>query len=614
MFPLFNSPEEDENVEFELPEEFSKVEHIGFDTETTGLDTRRHHAIGISLFHGDIGGIYIPVAHDQGFNFDKEVAREYLKDTLRGKHLHSLNMKFDAEMLRNFGVDLEEIGAHFHEVQHQAALLNANRSSFSLNSLALQDLGKRKIELVGPLQVWERSSESVSPYAINDAALHWELAEFYKSGIEREGLQEVLDLEDRIIPAVMHMQREGSFIDVGKAVLWNSQVQKRYVECLMDLWRIVGFRVEPKKRDSMVRLFSNYEIELEYTEESMKKHPKDPDKWTPSFTGEILKKIDEPAIQLAVEALQLASLQEKLVKILEAVDSNGNIRYDLHQMRSDEYGAITGRFSSSGGGKAFKGINIQQQFNPDNQLESYTSNFIIRELFVPPPGLQWLSVDAAQIEFRLFGHYSGNQFLLDAYEKDPHVDFHSIVAGMVGQPRKQAKHTNFGILYGMGIAKLANRLGVDEKTAKRLRNEYHDKFPAAKELAEKASNLAKQRGYVRTHMGRRRRFGSGIDTKYHAAINAIIQGTAAELMKIEIDLQYQNRKETQFNMRNTVHDELNGDCPDFEHALKVKHMLNKQKRDLKVPILWEAELGKDWFNLKKICRHDIYKSDCETCK
>jgi DNA polymerase-1 len=308
-------------------------------------------------------------------------------------------------------------------------------------------------------------------------------------------------------------------------------------------------------------------------------------------------------------------LTKYLKKYLNLLDHNNVLRYQLHQLRSDEYGTVTGRYASSGGVKK-KGINVQQVMKVESQLEEYDiASWIIRELFIPDEGKVYVSADASQIEFRWFAHYSESQKLISEYCNDPTMDFHQLVANMLGQKRKDAKHNNFGKLYTMGIPKLARKLGlqcdcgcrVDDQWRKanhraeckmqkafEISKEYDAKFPEAQALSQKAMRIAKNRGYVRTIMGRRRRYPTG--ERLHSALNAIIQGTAADTLKVKLLEVYNNRRTLGITLRATVHDELDGDIENPTKSREFKELLDAPDSRIpcRVPLLWDVETGPNW--------------------
>lgn len=571
-----------EKSQFVLPDIHTK--RISVDTETTGLLRFSDNPVGISVCDG-VNSWYIPFGHKTGLNFDKSRVVEWCKYAFNDREILLFNAKFDIRMLRKIGVDLEELNCTVRDVQHAAIVVDPDIRDYSLNNLAQRYLNESKLE-IDVKNIQDYSSEYVAPYAKKDAELTFALEATLDDEIDRLGLRAVLDLEDSIIFAVLHMEENGARINEDLLLQWSKDCQSRYVRNVLRIYDLVGFRVEPTKPTDLVKLFTHLQIPYELTEAG---HP--------SFSKANMKSaLTLEPVQLAFDAKNLFSMQSKfLSKYLECC-RDGHIYYSLNQLRADEYGAITGRFSSSGGGRHFKGINIQQVFKSSNMEEAVRS-FQIRQLFIPDDGYVWCSSDAKQIEFRIFAHYANSVRLLDSYREDPEIDFHTVVSLMIGQPRDKTKRINFGTLYGMGIAKLARELGMSEYSARKLFEQYHEKFPEAKRLLRQASDTAEKRGYVKTLLGRRRNYGEG--SKTHSALNAVIQGTAADVMKIKIRDVYSQRKAIGLGkIRFTVHDELNCDIPDPQIATRLKEVLESPVLGLRVPILWDVKTGKNWGECK----------------
>src|SRR5690349_3461140 len=256
-------------------------------------------------------------------------------------------------------------------------------------------------------------------------------------------------------------------------------------------------------------------------------------------------------------------------------------------------------------------------------IEPYT----VKDLFIEDDGYQWLSADANQIEYRLFAHYVdavlGSDRLSKIYDINPNMDYHDYVQHNIlkrpDMPRRIVKNCNFSKIYGVGAKKLAEAyLKCSVEEAKEISNFYDKQFPEARELLQKTIDIVKgrdtgrpdNRGWVRTAIGRRRQYTNAdykyiealgrSEIPYYSALNAVIQGTAADIMKLKIKELYDTRHETGFKMRFTVHDEVDGGIPDLESALKVKEILNRQSLPLRIPILWSTAIGKTWKQVEEI--------------
>jgi DNA polymerase-1 len=493
-------------------------------------------------------------------------------------------------MALNEGIDLEAQGCQFSDMAFRAALINENRfSGFSVESLAKEFLeeNERKVHPCGvkPEDFHRVSAGEIALRAESDAYLHWRLKEATDPMIKEQDLGKVLQLENDLIPAVTYMERNGAKLDRPKLERWSKEARQIYEDMYLKIYKEVGFKVNPNSGPEVQKLFDYLHLSYPRTEEG-----------TGSFEAKFLKSVPHPVVQMVLKARKMDSLRSKYIdKYLKAIGSGDILRYSLHQLRGDEYGTVSGRFACAN-------VNIQQVMKASRQIKALGPDYVIRELFIPEHGKLWLSADADQIEFRLFAHYANSDHLNRAYAADPHVDFHNFVMSMIQAvianfSRDHAKGINFGKLYGMGKAKMRRELGLDDNDEQRrladmLFEAYDAEFPEAKRLMNAASRAAEERGWVKTYLGRRAHFPA--KERLHSALNRVIQGTAADVMKLKILELYKAREYTQFLMRMTVHDEVDGDIPDISYKDRVAEVLNSQALPLRIPILWGIDTGENW--------------------
>jgi DNA polymerase-1 len=429
----------------------------------------------------------------------------------------------------------------------------------------------------------------VAERAEQDAYLALRIDECSQPDIESQELGRVLALEDDLIYCVSHMERNGARLDVPKMQRWSQEAQQKYEKLIMAIWKETGRKINPDS--NMKDLFDHLKLAYPHTEDGKPSFEAAFLKSVAYNGGEMKKGIANPLIAMAFEARRIKSLKSKYIdKYLHAVGAGDILRYSLHQLRGDDYGTITGRFASAN-------VNIQQVMKVEKQIEELGPDFIIRELFIPDNDAYWISADAHQIEFRLFGHYANSRDLTRAYAENPLIDFHQLVCDMIEKVRpdfgrRKAKNINFGVIYGMGKDKLRRSLGVAQAIADELMDTYHSEFPEARRLMNTAARLAETRKYVKTLIGRRRRYPTG--ERLHSALNAVIQGTAADYMKLKLLEVYNMRRELEIKMRMTVHDELDGDVPSPEHKERVQKVLDTQSLDLRIPLLWDVNVARNW--------------------
>jgi DNA polymerase-1 len=267
-------------------------------------------------------------------------------------------------------------------------------------------------------------------------------------------------------------------------------------------------------------------------------------------------------------------------------------------------------------------MSVQQVMAVEKQQAVYGDDFIIRDLFIPPAGRYWLTADAKQIEYRLFAHYARSPKIIAAYRENPDLSFHKHVHELlrVYKPDlqyKALKNLNFAKIYGAGLIKLAAMMEfITETEGDAIRQRcqldhmpyrkhpalatvleidaiYRRELPEVQPLLDAASKMAEQRGYVKTILGRRMRFPE--KSRLHKALNGVIQGSAADIMKLKLVELHRERAYTGLTLRFTVHDEVDGDVPDEEAAARVEEVLNRPlDLDLRVPILWDVQCGLSW--------------------
>lgn len=568
---------------------------MSIDTETDLQPNHRRVLYGVSYRTPDGREGYVSVRHPRSVNYDEQQVKRWLQKELCNKRLVCANAKHEAYVLQNFGIDLESINSEFADVFHQAALLNEKRRTLNLEGISREELGRGKKELnnTETYPIHERPADEVAEYAIEDARLALELDSVYQPRILAEGLETVLQLENDLVYSTVEMERNGAFIDVALCARWLAETKEEFEKRIWAIYKATGLRVNPDSPKDMQKLFARLNIVNEHLTEGGGE----------SYAEEVLLQFENPVVRLALEARQISSLQTKyLEKYLRHVEPDGRLRYQLHQLRGDEGGTITGRYSSSGydGNK----VNIQQVSEKSKQPE-LLHRWPVRQLFVPPPGETWVSSDASQIEYRLFAHYAATTLrqdrLAEAYAKDPKTDFHALVVEWTGLVRGFAKNVNFCKLYGGGIDKIVETInaGIREKEkqlsradGEKIVRKYEAKFPEANKLLYFASSVAETRGYVRTFLGRRRRFAPG--DRFYSALNCVLQGTAADAMKLKILEAYRSRKRIGLTMRATVHDELDGTSANPNVKADFDAVLNEQSLALRVPILWETGTGASW--------------------
>ncbi len=582
-----------------LPALDSRYKKIWFDSEWDGKDVfGRSQAIGYSVCLEDDRRFYLPFGHRGGGNLDKAFVHRWAQREFRDKTIVVASGKGDVQMSRKSGLDLESINCRVEDIQYKAALLSDLRRSFKLDDMAFDFLGERKLDL-DRSRIWELPAAEVGPYAEHDAFLTKRVDQHLDPAIQEEGLERVLRLENDLIYCVCEMERNGVPLDVPLLHERDRQMARIYEDAIMEVQQATSLRVSPQSGHDLARLANMFGIVYPMT--TPEPTPKNPDpKPQPSFTDAFLQTLDNEHFKKLRRARSINSIRSKYVTGYLKRIRDGILRFQLHQLKGDEFGTISGRFSSSN-------PNIQQVYKPSRQKKKLGSaEFLVRQVFIPyypgenPNDWEWIKADARQIEFRLFVHYSRSERLIQKYVIDPLIDFHNIVQELLERYREidrdDTKNINFGKLYAMGRAKMARQMGLPRDVADQLFDLYDEMFPEAKELLNLSMEIAESRGHVKTLLGRRARFPEG-SINIHSALNRVLQGSAADIMKMKLLEVYNNRKLLNLIMFLTVHDELDGRIPrGGPYKQMLQDLLDTQISELKlrVPILWEVSTGRNW--------------------
>jgi len=624
----------------ELPS-LSNVTDIQIDFETTGLkwwDGAR--AIGMSLCLPDMSTRYFPIRHKVGPNIPEERFWEWMRREVRGKRITNTNIPFEVQIALNDGISLEDQGNTVADVMHYAALLDDHRKRFSQDVLVKDFLGEDEAkvkavngEVLDMTRAADYPSGMMAVRAEADVRQVRKLIDVMWPKLTAEDLHASRIIEEECIYAVCEMTRNAAPIDVPLLKEWVAESEQRYLRYLWQVKRGTGVDFNPAQNESWIRLFEKRGIPITERTEPTTAFPEG----QASFTDDILKRIDDEYVQIGRKAGKLADLRsDYLIKYDRTIGPDGLLRYALHQLKSDDGGTITGRFSSSGIkiDRETIGANNQQVPEPNKQVaKGHDRDFIIRRLYVPGSGL-FCAADAKQIEYRLFAHYAENPEILRLYAEDPDMSFHRYTHGLF-LPFKpdliyeQQKNINFMKIYAGGLTKLAVMLEyITESEGERLKRQYKPKSPprdhpllreAAKvddiykrvlpegaALINWCSEIAHDRGYVKTFLGFRQRFKTTLPDgtvkhmgREHKALNGVIQGGAAQILKRKMTEVHRERRRIGFTPRMSVHDEITGDCADQESARMLAEILNAQSfPQLKVPIRWDVGIGPNWAEAK----------------
>tara|TARA_A100001391_G_scaffold25628_1_gene13873 strand:- start:1098 stop:2954 length:1857 start_codon:yes stop_codon:yes gene_type:complete len=610
--PLFEA-----QTEWNEPEEYPdlrKYDEIAIDLETRDPDLKSKGS-GSVIRNGEVVGIavavpgrkfYFPIAHGAGPNMDKKKTLEWFKDILLSDAIKIFhNAMYDVCWIRSMGL---KINGQIVDTMIAASLIDENRYRFDLNSLSWDYLGHGKNEsalneeaksrgLDPKADMWQLPAMYVGSYAEKDAELTLELWQIFKKELIHQDIESIFQLETDLFPCLVDMKFLGVRVDVERAHKLKQQLTLQEKELLHQIKKETGVEVQLMAARSVAKVFDKLGLTYERTAKSQ----------APSFTKNFISNHEHPVVRMIAKAREVNKAHTTFIDTIVKHEHKGRIHADINQIRSDQGGTVTGRFS-------YSNPNLQQLPARNKDLGP-----MIRSIFIPEKGHTWGCFDYSQQEPRLVVHYAAlHKFpsvndVIDNYENDISTDFHQVVADMAKIPRSQAKVINLGLFYGMGKAKLQAELGVSKDKAVELFDQYHAKVPFVKQLMNSASNRAQERGQIRTLLGRLCRFhlwepnqfgmhkalpheealqehGPGIRRAYtYKSLNKLIQGSAADMTKKAMLDLYKEGIVAHIQ----IHDELCVSVKDETHAKKIVDVMENAVT-LEVPNKVDYEKGKTW--------------------
>ncbi len=590
----------------DLIKELDKAEIISFDTETTSTEEMRAEIVGISLAIKEGEGYYIPTGHRAGTNLPLEQVLAALKGPLTnpkiGKIAH--NAKYDYIVLARHGLHVTPLT---FDTMLAEFIIDPSSRSMGLKNMAFNKLGEEMThieELIGKgkkqITMDEVAIESAAPYAVADAEVTLRLLPIQREGLKRvngEKLLEEIDLP--LTPVLADMEMNGIAIDLPFFQETGARLAKRMAEIEKQVYELVGkpFNINSTQQLSDV-LFKQLGLEP-------------PDRGNKTASGHYstsagvldLLRGKHSVVDMILEHRELSKLKSTYVDALQAAvnSETGCVHTNYSQI-----GAVTGRLSSS---------NPNLQNIPIRSEEGRR----LRNGFIASKGNVLLSVDYSQIELRIVAHMAQDDNMLAAFRAGQDIHTATAVAifgvkpeDVTNQMRRRSKGINFGLIYGMSVFGLTRYTDLTLAEAETFVKAYFEQFPGVKRYLDGIRKKAAQQGYVETLLGRRRYFPAlqgkaNVQVKNREereAINAPVQGTAADIMKIAMLRVSPALKAAglKAKMLLQVHDELVFECPknELKETARVVQEVMANAYPLDIPLSTETRYGTNWGETKSI--------------
>ncbi len=592
----------------ELVSILDSVERISFDTETTSTDQMEADLVGISLAVDLDNGYYIPVGHraNGGTQLPKDVILEALRGPLENPEIPKVghNIKYDAVILARNGFQVQPLS---FDTMIAEWLINPTSRNLGLKNLAWVRLNIKMTmieELIGKGKN-QRSMADVSiaeaaKYAGDDAVIPLRLQLDLEEELnERQATRLFNEIEMPLVQVLAEMEMAGIGLDVDYLAQMSEELSQRLGLIETQIFDSVGVEFN---LNSPQQLSGALFERLELTPPDRTQRTSSGYYSTAAVTLEAMKG-DHPVVDWVLEYRELSKLKNTYVDALplQVNPSTGRVHTSYNQA-----GSVTGRIASSD--PNLQNIPIRTELGRR-----------VRRAFIAEPGNTLLSVDYSQVELRIVAHMSNDETMLAAFRAGH--DIHAATAAAIyevpidqvsKEQRNRAKGVNFGLIYGMSSFGLSRYMDITLAEAEDFVNAYFEQFPGVKKYLDGMKAQAAEKGYVETLLGRRRYF-LGLKTQTNRnirnreereAINAPIQGTAADIMKIAMLRVPGAVKQAGLSakMLLQVHDELVLECP-IEELKPTANLVSRVMQaayPLKIPLQTDARSGPNWNDMSPI--------------
>ncbi|WP_041081097.1 DNA polymerase I [Thermotoga profunda] len=588
----------DEKIFMDLINKMKKSQYVVIDLETDSLSPLDARIVGFSISLPDKSSYYVPIAHKNGPNIKMSLVLDNLKQILEqpGTKIIGQNLKYDYSVLKMHGINIVKPA---FDTMIAAYLLNPDEKRFGLDELAMKflnykmisfdELVKNNSPLFSSLNFSDVSIEDATRYSAEDADVTRRLYEILNVKLHEADLLNVLEkIEMPLIPVLVDMELTGVYMNIDYLKDLSTKYANKMNELSKQIFEYAkeSFNLNSPKQVAYI-LFEKLKIQG-----SKKTSTGDL-----STRADVLEELadEHPIVQLILEYRKFQKLKSTYLDVLPRLvhPKTGRIHTSFHQT-----GTATGRLSSSD-------PNLQNL--PTRQEEGKE----IRRAIVPQKsGWKIISADYSQIELRVLAHLSGDQKLIEAFQKEE--DIHTFTASKIFQVREDqvtpqmravGKMVNFSVIYGVSPYGLSQRTGLAYEQAQRFINEYFSLYPSVREYFAKVVAYAKTYGHVKTMFGRKREVpqlrskdASIRQEGERIAVNTPIQGTAADIMKLAMIDLHSKMKQMNSKMILQVHDELVFEVPDneVEQMLQIIRQSMEGVVKLSVPLKVDIVVSENW--------------------
>lgn len=567
---------------------------FSLDTETTGTDPISAQLVGMSFSYAENQAVYIPVPanRDQALKIVNK-----FKSLLENEQTLKVgqNIKYDMLVLGNYGITVS--GPMFDTmIAHYVLQPELRHGMDYLAEIYLKYDTIKIEELIGPKGKGQKNMRDLSPtqvykYACEDADVTLKLKNILEKELVENGVEQLFyTIEMPLVPVLAYMERNGVRIDTEALKETSRHFTARMHQIEEEVHQLAGmeFNIASPKQVGEV-LFDRLKIV-----EKAKKT-----KTGQYVTSEEVLESLKGKHEIVGKILEHRGLKKLLGTYIDALPQLINPHTGKIHTSFNQTVTATGRLSSSN--PNLQNIPVRNEDGKE-----------IRKAFIPDDGCEFFSADYSQIELRIMAHLSGDPHMIEAFQKGQ--DIHAATAAKIykekledvtREQRSKAKTANFGIIYGISVFGLAERLNVDRKEAKELIDGYFENYPKVKEYMDHSIQIAREKGYIET-IFKRKRYLPDINSRNAVvrgyaernAINAPIQGSAADIIKVAMINIYRRFKEENIKSKMIlqVHDELNFSVLPEEKE-KVQQIVISEMESaykMKAPLLADCGWGKNW--------------------